>query len=118
MKKTLLTIYAVVVLLIGSVFAQDRTVNGNVTSQDDGMGIPGVSVRVTGSSVGTQTDANGNFTLTVPPTAKSLDFSFIGFLTQTVSIENRSTVDVALEVDAQQLSEVVVVGYSTTTQRA
>jgi len=118
MKQKLLTFFLVGVMLIGSAMAQNRNVSGRVTAQEDGASLPGVTVQVTGTTIGTQTDANGNYTLSVPSNANSLDFSFIGFVRQTVSLGNRSTINVSLQSDAQQLSEVVVVGYTTTTQQA
>src|SRR5690606_12668403 len=118
MKQKLLTFFLVGLMLIGSAMAQNRNVSGRVTAQEDGASLPGVTVQVTGTTIGTQTDANGNCTLSVPSNANSLDFSFIGFVRQTVSLGNQSTVHVSLQTDAQQLSEVVVVGYTTTTQQA
>src|SRR5690606_7931262 len=107
-KQKLLAFFMVGVLLIGSAIAQDRRISGTVTSDEDGLGLPGVTVQVTGTSVGTQTDGNGNFSLTVPSTATALDFSFIGFVKQTVAIGNRTTINVTLASDATQLGEVVV----------
>jgi len=108
MKQKLLAFFMVGIMLIGSALAQDRSLSGKVTSQEDGLGLPGVTVQVTGTTIGTQTDANGNYTLSVPSTAQSLTFSFIGFAKQTVTIGNRSTVSVSLVSDATQLGEVVV----------
>lgn len=96
------------VLLIGSAMAQDRRVSGTVIAEEDGLGLPGVTVQVSGTSIGTQTDANGAFSLSVPSSAQSLDFSFIGFVKQTVTIGNRTTINVSLATDATQLGEVVV----------
>src|SRR5690606_18367650 len=118
MKQKLLAFFMVGLMLIGSALAQNRSISGKVTSEEDGLSLPGVTIQVTGTTIGTQTDANGNYSLSVPETAKSLEFSFIGFTKETVTIGNRSTINVSLRTDAQQLSEVVVVGYSTTTQQA
>ena len=96
------------VMLIGSAFAQDRTVSGKVTDEGDGSSLPGVTVQVTGTTIGTQTDVNGNYSLTVPVTAKTLKFSFLGFQGQTITIGTSSSVDVSLVTDATQLGEVVV----------
>lgn len=92
--------------------AQDRTVTGKVTASGDGLPLPGVSVAVKGNtSVGTQTDVNGNFKLTVASTAKILVFRYIGFNSFEAAIA--STVNVKLQEDQKLLSEVVVVGYGT-----
>jgi TonB-linked SusC/RagA family outer membrane protein len=106
MKKFLLTCFALVFAL--SLWAQDRTVSGKVTSAEDGSALPGVNVVVKGTTNGTVTDAEGNFKLSVTGTAPSLVFSFIGLTTTEVPIGERTVVDVSLSLDVQQLSEVVV----------
>ena len=77
-----------------------------------GAGIPGVNVLVKGTSVGTQTDADGRYTLDAPEGA-TLVFSFVGFASQEVLVSGRASVDVTLAVDSKALSDVVVVGYLT-----
>ncbi len=89
-----------------------REVSGKVTDAN-GTGLPGVTVLVTGTALGTSTGADGGFTLQVPATATSLTVSFIGYARQTVPIAGRNTVTVKLQDDAQALSDVVVVGYGT-----
>lgn len=108
MKQKLLAFFMVGLMLIGSALAQNRSISGTVTSEEDGLSMPGVTIQVTGTTTGTQTDANGNYTLSVPATAKTLEFSFIGFTKQTVTIGSRTTINVSLVTDAQQLGEVVV----------
>lgn len=114
MKKSLLLL---MLLTLGTwtAFAQS-TVRGKVTSSEDGIGIPGVSVTVKGTSRGTQTDAEGNYSLAAEAAA-TLDFSFIGFKTMSVKVGNRSTIDVALESDEKTLSEVVVTGFGSQIKR-
>ena len=97
--------------LISDAFAQ-RTVSGKVTSGADGSGLPGVSVRVKGTSTGVTTDFDGNYRLQLPQEANTLVFSFIGFVSQEVEIGNRSVIDVVLAEDVKQLQEVVVTGYN------
>ena len=111
MKQKLLSIFLVCVMLAGASFAQDKRITGKVTAREDGLPLPGVSVKVSGTTIGTQTDANGNYALNIPATGKSLEFSFIGFSTQLTSIGTKSIINVGLDVDAKQLSEVVVTGY-------
>ncbi|MGI4763442.1 MAG: TonB-dependent receptor plug domain-containing protein, partial [Janthinobacterium lividum] len=89
-----------------------REVSGKVTDAT-GTGLPGVTVLVTGTSVGASTGADGDFRLQVPATATSLTISFVGYAKQTVDITGRNTVTVALKDDAQALGDVVVVGYGT-----
>lgn len=104
------------IMLIGSAFAQ-RIVSGTVISQEDGSSLPGVSVQVPGTTVGTQTDADGHYSLTVPATATTINFSFIGFVAQSVTIGNQTTVNVSLTSDATQLGEVVVTALGITKEK-
>ncbi|CAN5251282.1 SusC/RagA family TonB-linked outer membrane protein [soil metagenome] len=94
--------------LISEVRAQERTVSGRVTSVEGGEGLPGVNVIVKGTTVGTTTDIDGNYNISVPEGATTLVFSFIGLTTQEMVIGNRSVVDVRMSPDVQQLSEVIV----------
>ncbi|CAA9251744.1 MAG: Outer membrane TonB-dependent transporter, utilization system for glycans and polysaccharides (PUL), SusC family [uncultured Cytophagales bacterium] len=89
----------------------DIPVSGRVTDENGG-GIPGVSVLVKGTTNGTTTDVDGRYKLTAPDNA-TLVFSFIGYITQEAAIGNRGTVNVSLATDVKALSEVVVVGYGT-----
>lgn len=111
MKQKLLSVFLLCIMLVGAAFAQDRKVTGKVTAKEDGLPLPGVSVKVTGTKLGTQTDVNGNYTLNVPAGSKNLEFSFVGYLNKTISLGNKSVINASLEVDSKQLSEVVVVGY-------
>ena len=90
------------------------TVSGTVTSSKNEP-LPGVTVLVKGTSTGTTTDASGNYTINVPDGQENgtLVFSFIGYTTQEVGINNRTTVNVTLADDAKALQEVVVIGYQT-----
>lgn len=92
-------------------FAQERVVTGKVTSKEDNAPAPGVSISVKGTSIGTSTDASGNYRINVPNDDAILIFTFIGLKTQEVAVGSRSVVDVALETELQELSEVVVTGY-------
>ncbi len=82
-----------------------------------GEGIPGATVVVKNSSVGTTTDVDGNFTINVPDGSTTLVVSSIGFLTQEINVTNKSQVTVTLQGDIKTLSEVVVTGYSTQSKR-
>ncbi len=90
------------------VFAQDRQVTGTVTDQDGGGALPGVNVRVKGTQLGTATDSDGKFTLSVPQNSTTLVFSFIGYAEQEVSIANVNSVSVVLVASASELGEIVV----------
>src|ERR1700688_2418840 len=108
MKKLLLVSLCFLVLCITQVFAQNRTVTGTVTAKDDGLPIPGVTVKVKGANIGIQTNAAGKFTLNVPSGATTLVFSFIGY--STLELPATSTMTVVLTVSNNQLGEVVVTG--------
>ena len=108
-----LTMLAIVLLLSNSAaWAQGRTVTGTVTDPS-GAGLPGVSVQLKGTQRGTNTDANGKYSLSDVPDNATFVLSFIGYATQEVAVGNRTAVDVKLADDAKALEEVVVVGYGT-----
>ncbi len=96
--------------------AQERTVTGTVTDKSDGTGLPGVSIKATGTTAGTTTDGNGRYSLLVPAGASSLTFSYIGYVTQTAQIGSGS-VNVSLVADARVLSEVIVSSYGAQTKK-
>ena len=101
-------------LLTGSlVIAQTVQVSGTVTSSEDGLPMPGVSVAVKGATLGVLTDAEGKYTISVPRELKALNFSFVGFKTQEVAIDGKTKIDVVLAQDLVLINEVVVVGYGT-----
>jgi TonB-linked SusC/RagA family outer membrane protein len=102
---------------VNAAIAQSKAISGKVTSKEEGGPLPGVSVLVKGSTVGTITSTDGQYALNVPENA-TLVFSFIGFTSQEVAVGNRTVVDVALLPDAKALSEVVVIGYGTQTKKA
>lgn len=111
MKKLLLTGLA---LCIGffSLFAQTKQITGKVTSAEDKLPIPGVSVIVNGTSNGTITNVDGNFTLSVPENATLL-FSFVGLKTVEVPVTAATVYNVTMEQDVIGMDEVMVVAYGT-----
>lgn len=111
MKKSLKIFLLLLVLSQGFAFAQNARITGKVTGPDN-QGLPGVNVQVSGTTLGTSTDGNGAFSLNAP-SAGSLVFSNIGYVSQTVPINGRSVIDVQLAEDQKTLNEVVVVGYGT-----
>ncbi len=122
MKKLLLNLIFCMVIIsqsesfaaaLGSYDFQQNGVSGKVTDSD-GEALPGVTVIVTGTAIGTITDGEGSFSIELPEDASSLTFSFVGFETQKINIENRSVFDIALVEDVDQLEEVVITGYGQT----
>ncbi len=112
MKKNLLFLFAILMCVNSYVWAQSRTISGKVTDAS-GTGLPGVSVTVKGSTQGAVSDGVGGYSLNVPSNKNILVFSYIGFVGQEIEIGTQSTINVSLQEDATNLSEVVVVGYGT-----
>ncbi|GAB3641470.1 TonB-dependent receptor [Spirosoma arcticum] len=110
------------VLFIGAIFtnsalAQERQVTGKVISAQDNAALPGVSVVAKGTARGTQTDADGNYTITLPANIGTLVYSFVGVTTQEINVGNRAVVNVTLSNDTRSLDEVVVTGYGAQSKR-
>lgn len=105
-----LTFISVSVFGIQTTYAQN-TVTGTITAEDGPL--PGVSVLVKGTTIGTVADFDGNYSIDVPANGTTLVFSYLGYAKQEAEINGRSTINIILQEDAQALSEVVVVGYGT-----
>lgn len=99
-----------------SMLAQS-TLKGIVSDAASGQPIPGANVVVEGSTNGTSTDMDGNFTLTNVKAGDRLVFSFLGYSNQVVAYAGQPSINVSLTEDATQLQEVVVIGYGTTTKK-
>ncbi|MEY4526109.1 MAG: hypothetical protein RIR57_1480, partial [Bacteroidota bacterium] len=112
MKKNLLMTFLLTMLSVATIFAQDKKVSGKVTSAEDGSGLPGVTVQIKGTGKGTQSDVNGNYSLSVPSSA-TLVYSFVGLNSKSIAVGNQTVIDVKLSTDSRQLSEVVVTGTGT-----
>jgi TonB-linked SusC/RagA family outer membrane protein len=116
MKRLLLILVVLVNMLSFSAMAQDRVVSGRVTSSTDGSPLPGVSVVVKGTTIGSSTDTDGRYQVSVSGTP-TLVFTFIGFTTREVAVGTNTTVNVQMAEDVRALGEVVVVGYGTQEKR-
>lgn len=114
MKKPIL--FLILGLLMHTLSAQETTVTGNVTTAN-GEPLPGVSVLAKGTLNGTQTDFDGNYSLTVDDNT-TLVFTYIGFKTQEIAVQGQQTIDVVLAEDIAQLDEVVLVGYGSQARKA
>jgi TonB-linked SusC/RagA family outer membrane protein len=97
-------------------FAQ-RTITGTVTGYDDGLGIPGATVLVKGTTVGTITDVDGKFTLTVPKDQNVLVVSYVGMKTIEITLGTENTLNVALRTEVQELEGVVVTALGVTREK-
>jgi TonB-linked SusC/RagA family outer membrane protein len=104
---------AFLLLMSFSQVSAQKMVKGSVTDAADGSTIPGVNVVVKGTTVGTLTDIDGNYTLNVPAGKEEISFSMVGYTTATLAIGNQSVINVALKTSVQAIDEVVVVGYGT-----
>jgi len=107
---------AVCLFCVQPVLAQNKTVSGKVTDGKDGSPVAGASVTIKGTKLGTQTNANGEFTLSAPATATALVISSVGFGTKEAPI-SEGAVNVSLAAASNDLNEVVVVGYGTARKR-
>lgn len=108
---------APVVLICTLSAAHAQEVTGRVTDSGDNSPLPGASIIVKGTSVGTTTDGNGEYRLAVEDPNATLVFSFIGYETQEIAVGGRTRIDISLLASTQALEEIVVVGYGTQRRR-
>jgi len=115
MKKNIHRILLILVVMLNAnlLFAQTHNVSGKITDGESGLGIPGVTVVEVGTMNGTTTDIDGNFTIKLASPASLLEVSFIGYKTQKIPVNSRTSINLTLESEATDLSEVVVIGYGT-----
>jgi TonB-linked SusC/RagA family outer membrane protein len=116
MRKILLLL-SLLVLTGYAALAQTVQITGTVTSQEDGLPIPGVNIMAKGTTMGAITGVDGKYQISVPSSATLLVFSFIGMTEKEEQIGGRTTINIALETDVESLDEVVVVGYGTQRKR-
>ena len=107
LRRSFWFIFTLCQLAFVGAHAQERSITGVVIGSDDNAGIPGVSIKVNGTNKGTNSGANGQFTVSAS-TNSILEFSMIGYTSKTVTVGNQSTLKVILDVDSRQLQEVVV----------
>ncbi|MBC3539219.1 SusC/RagA family TonB-linked outer membrane protein [Rufibacter sediminis] len=108
----ILLLIPLLVLQVSGVLAQQLGIKGKVTDET-GVGLPGVAVVLKGTTTGTSTDANGDYSISVPASGGILVFSYISYQTQEVPVTNQTTLNVTLKTDTKALDEVVVIGYGT-----
>ena len=108
MKRFTVLLAFFVFLGFQALMAQSVQISGNVTSAEDGGPLPGVSVVVKGTTIGTITNARGDYQLSVPQSATAIVFSFIGYEDNEVAVSGQTTINVVMELSSTELDEVVV----------
>jgi TonB-linked SusC/RagA family outer membrane protein len=108
MRKIVIIALAFLFLISSSLYAQERTITGKVTSSEDGSSLPGVNVMVAGTKTASITDMDGNYSIKVPSNDAVLSFSFLGFQTQVVTVGDQTKIDIVLQTTDVALDQVVV----------
>ncbi|HYK77687.1 MAG TPA: carboxypeptidase-like regulatory domain-containing protein, partial [Daejeonella sp.] len=113
MKKLLQSLFLLLFVVSHSMaqVAKDRTITGTVTAKEDGLPLPGVSVKIVGGQTGALTAADGKYSIKISAGATALEFSSVGYVSQKRPIGASNIINVVLEPDEQLLSEVVVVAF-------
>ena len=111
--RTLASSLLLSLLCVSLALAQEKTVTGTVTDGATGSPLPGANVSVQGTTTGTTTNMQGQYEITVPGSDAVLVYSFVGYVSKERTVGDRTTIDVTLQEDVEQLDEVVVVGYGT-----
>ncbi len=102
--------------LSGIAEPQENVVSGRITDES-GAAIPGASIIIQGTRTATISDGSGNFQIRVPESGSVLVVSFLGYVTQEIPVGGRRTIDVQMQMDAQQMEDVIVVGYGSVSKR-
>jgi TonB-linked SusC/RagA family outer membrane protein len=110
MIKRFTLLLMMIMVSVATTYAQSE-VRGVVTGSDDGLGVPGVSVVVKGTTNGVSTNVEGQYIIKNVPSSGTLVFSAVGYISREVNVGNRSSVDVVLTLDEKHLEEVVIIGY-------
>jgi len=113
--KKLFLLYTCIIFF-GNAYAQ-TTITGQITDQSDGQSLVGVNIYIKGSTHGTISDTDGNYTILATATDTVLVFSYVGYSTEEVSIGNQTRIDIGLRPDLFELDQIVVVGYGTQEKR-
>ena len=117
LQPRLLSLFVLLIVFVFEGKAQNATVTGTVVSAKDGAPLSGVTVSLQNSSNATVTDAQGKYRLTVPSLRGNINFSYTGMATLSESINNRSVIDVSMDLDGNALTEVVVTAFGIERQK-
>jgi TonB-dependent starch-binding outer membrane protein SusC len=107
-KRVLLLLLSFI--FMSAIYAQEKTVNGNIADKA-GIPLPGVNVIIKGTTNGTVTDLNGNYSIKVPDNNTVLLITYVGYIKQEIKVGEQSTIKIVLEEEVKELNEVVVIGY-------
>jgi TonB-linked SusC/RagA family outer membrane protein len=115
--KKILILFSLFLMTGALVMAQTVQIMGTVTSSEDGLPLPGVTIAVKGTTLGALSGADGKYLISVPSSATTLVFSYIGFKSQEIAIEGKTKIDALLAQDVFKVDEVIVVGYGVQKKR-
>ena len=118
MKKPISLVTFLIFINCITLFAQSKEISGRVIGQDDGESIPGVSVKIKGTTIGTVTNFDGTYTLSVPEDAQTIVFSCVGMKSTEVNIDGRFTIDIIMDIDIFGLGDIIITGYTTQTRES
>jgi len=113
MKKNRCLLFVPLLLLVNIAIAQTKTITGKVLNQANSLPLQGVNVLADKAKSGVTTGADGTYSIKVPASTSVLIFSYVGYVTQTVAIDGRTSIDLSLTAAANSMDEVVVIGYGT-----
>jgi TonB-linked SusC/RagA family outer membrane protein len=114
-SKNRFMVFLLALIMPVALYAQQRTISGTVTDAGTGEPLIGVTVLIEGTTTGTTTDLDGNYTIRVSA-GQALVFSYIGYNTETLVVGDQTEINIALQVSTEELEEVIVIGYGTTTK--
>lgn len=115
-KLTTKFVIAIILLLFSNVLFAQKTVTGKITDSN-AQPVAGATVAVKGTNFATQTDASGNFSISVPSGRNNLTVSSVGYTPRDISVANQSTVALSLQTTTSNLNEVIVTGYTAQRKR-
>lgn len=109
-KYSAIILFAICLIMEIPLWAQQKAIQGSVKDME-GNPMPGVTIMADGTNAGTITNTDGKYSINVPEKGKSLTFSFLGYISQTLDITGKQTINVFLKEDLMKIEEVVVIGY-------
>lgn len=112
MNKKISFILTLIIFSLHTINAQNRLINGKITDEN-GIGLPGATIQIKGTNIGVQSDVDGNYSIEPSSSARTLSFSFVGYVSKDVLIGSQTSINIQLLPSNNDLDEVVVIGYGT-----